>query len=119
MNDIFDCKQCGKCCIDLVGAYQSDCPDEDWFRWKREKRYNILKRIQEIKVQGKVVGRDMWFSLTKSGHQADMVNRCPWLRKKGDIYICLIHTTKPTKCRNFVPAPSLAEKIGCRGWEEG
>lgn len=81
-------------------------------------RFDILSRIEPIIVNGRVLARDMWFKLTRDGYRGEMVARCPWLRKKGDIYICRIHGTKPVHCREFIPSPSLAERIGCPGWDE-
>ena len=118
VREIFKCHQCGRCCIKLGGAAEASCRDEDWNRWKKEKRHDILSRIETIKIQGHVFARDMWFKLTKDGRRGEMVSRCPWIRKQGEKYICRIHNTKPGHCRNFIPSPELAKKIGCQGWND-
>ena len=118
VREIFKCRQCGSCCLNIDGAAEADCRDEDWNRWVKEKRHDILSRIETIKIQGHVFARDMWFKLTKDGRRGEMVSRCPWIRKQGEKYICRIHNTKPGHCRNFIPSPELAKKIGCQGWND-
>lgn len=118
MRNIFECRQCGRCCLNLVGASQTSCRDEDWKRWRKEKRSDILIRIEPIIVRGKVFTRDMWFKITKNKRRGEMADRCPWLRKKGDIYTCRIHATKPGHCREFIPSPEFAKLIGCQGWDD-
>jgi len=114
----FKCRQCGRCCLNLTGASQTSCAESDWRRWLREGRHDILARIETIKVKGHVFVRDMWFKLQKDGSRGEMVERCPWLRKQKDHYICRIQNTKPKHCREFVPSRECAREIGCPGWDD-
>jgi Fe-S-cluster containining protein len=105
----FKCVQCGHCCLDLSGAYQTSVPDSDVKRWKREQRFDILEWV------GPFEGMDeIWIS-PKTG---EYVNRCPWLRKlpKKSKYICRIHETKPEHCRNFPKSKRHALDNGCKGF---
>lgn len=92
---------------------QVDCPEEDWKRWKREKRQDILSRIDVMKIAGHVVARDMWMN-----PDGELALRCPWLFRRGAVHYCRIHSTKPSMCRDFVPSPDLAQRIGCQGWDD-
>ena len=90
----FKCVQCGHCCLDLSGAYQTSVPASDIKRWKHEQRFDILEWV------GSFEGMDeIWIS-PKTG---EYMNRCSWLRKlsKKSEYICRIHETKPEHCRNL------------------
>ena len=105
----FKCVQCGHCCFELSGAYQTSVPDSDVKRWRREQRFDILEWV------GPFEGMDeIWIS-PKTG---EYVNRCPWLRKlpKQNKYICRIHETKPEHCRNFPKSKRHALDCGCKGF---
>jgi Fe-S-cluster containining protein len=105
----FKCIQCGHCCLNLSGAYQTSVPDSDMKRWKREQRFDILEWV------GPFEGMDeIWIS-PKTG---EYVNRCPWLRKlpKKSKYICRIHETKPEHCRNFPKSKRHALDNDCKGF---
>ena len=41
----FKCVQCGHCCLDLSGAYQTSVPETDIKRWEREQRFDILEWV--------------------------------------------------------------------------
>ena len=105
----FQCVQCGHCCMNLSGAYQTSIPDADVKRWKREHRYDILEWVDTFGGLN-----DIWIS-PKTG---EAVSRCPWLRKlpKKDKYICRIHQTKPAHCRNFPKSKRHALDSGCQGF---
>jgi Fe-S-cluster containining protein len=105
----FKCVQCGHCCLDLSGAYQTSVPETDIKRWKREQRFDILEWV------GPFEGMDeIWIS-PRTG---EYVNRCPWLRKlpKQNKYICRIHGTKPEHCRNFPKSKRHALDNDCKGF---
>ena len=105
----FKCVQCGHCCLELSGAYQTSVPNSDVKRWRREQRFDILEWV------GPFEGMDeIWIS-PKTG---EYVNRCPWLRKlpKQNKYICRIHETKPEHCRNFPKSKRHALDCGCKGF---
>ena len=105
----FMCVQCGHCCLDLSGAYQTSVPETDIKRWEREQRFDILEWV------GPFEGMDeIWIS-PRTG---EYVNRCPWLRKlpKQNKYICRIHGTKPEHCRNFPKSKRHALDNDCKGF---
>ena len=90
----FKCVQCGHCCLDLSGAYQTSVPDSDVTRWESEQRFDILEWV--ISFGGT---NEIWIS-PKTG---EYVNRCPWLRKlpKQNKYICRIHGDKARTLPKF------------------
>jgi len=105
----FKCVQCGHCCLNLSGAYQTSVPETDIKRWNREQRFDILEWV------GPFEGMDeIWIS-PRTG---EYVNRCPWLRKlpKQNKYICRIHGTKPEHCRDFPKSKRHALDNGCKGF---
>lgn len=101
----FKCKQCGNCCLNLPDAYCTRVTPEDYQRWEKERRKNIIKYIQY---------GELWYS-PKTGIELD---RCPWLRKKPNKnkYQCLIHTTKPTHCQLYPLYKKHALITGCKGF---
>lgn len=112
----FTCKQCGACCIKLDG-YETTCTTRDVRRWERQGRYDILAWVETWAASQKRLVHDIWIN-PRTGNP---VTRCPWLRKvaRTNRYRCLIHDTKPERCRNWCPdSTAHAAEIGCRGWEE-
>ena len=105
----FKCVQCGHCCLDLSGAYQTSVPVSDVIRWKREHRFDILEWVMTFDDLN-----DIWISPKTS----EYVNRCLRLRKlfKQNKYICRIHETKPEHCRNFPKSKRHALDNGCKGF---
>jgi Fe-S-cluster containining protein len=105
----FKCVQCGHCCLDLPDAYQTSALDSDIRRWKREKRTDILERIDTFGGLN-----DIWIN-PKTG---ELVGRCPWLRKlpKNSKFTCRIHETKPEHCRKFPKSKRHALDNGCKGF---
>lgn len=106
----FNCKQCGHCCLNLSDAYCNSVLDEDVNRWKSEERYDILKFVDQSSFFN-----DIWIN-QETGKE---LGRCPWLRKlpNKDKYICRIHHTKPTHCRNYPHSKRHALTTGCKGFE--
>jgi len=95
---VSNCKRCGFCCKYYEGLLWAE--REDIERWKKEKRYDILKYIEGAEINGKIEYFDeLWFN-PKTG---DETYRCPFLRKVRNkpIYKCKIHETKPNECREF------------------
>jgi len=109
----FQCKRCGNCCLNLNDAYEGDGWDEDYERWKAEKRLDILDKISVIEVGGSVVAIDLWM-----GPDGDFVERCPWLRKLPgkQEYKCRINDTKPGVCREYPLSAHHAVETGCQGF---
>jgi len=111
----FKCKQCGHCCLDLSGAFQTCAVEEDIRLWEEMGRYDILEWVDPISVGGEVIVYDIWID-PRTGND---VSRCPWLRKLPDgKYICKIHDVKPHHCRNCLKSKEHAEEIGCPGFDD-
>jgi hypothetical protein len=75
----FECVQCGHCCLELSGAYQTSVPDSDIKRWRREQRFDILEWVGPFEGMNEI-----WIS-PKTG---EYVNRCPWFNDS----IIKVHT---------------------------
>jgi len=104
----FTCKQCGHCCKDLSDAYCNSVLEEDVRRWELEGRDDILKFVD----QGSFFN-DIWIN-QETGEELD---RCPWLKRLSNKkYICRIHHTKPTHCRNYPHSKRHALTTGCKGF---
>jgi len=106
----FNCKQCGRCCINLSDAYCNSVLDEDVERWKLEDRYDILKFVDQSSFFN-----DIWIN-QETGEE---LGRCPWLKRlpNNDKYICRIHHTKPTHCRNYPHSKRHALTTSCKGFD--
>ena len=94
-----NCKRCGFCCKYYEGLLWAE--REDIERWKKEKRYDILKYIESVEVNGEILYFDELWTNPKTG---DETFKCPFLRKVRNrpIYKCRIHETKPNECRDFL-----------------
>jgi len=105
----FSCKQCGHCCLNLSDAYCNSVLDEDVNRWKLEDRYDILKFVAQSSFFN-----DIWID-QETGEE---LGRCPWLKRlPNNKYICRIHHTKPTHCRNYPHSKRHALTTGCKGFD--
>lgn len=105
----FNCKQCGHCCINLSDAYCNSVLDEDIERWELEDRYDILKFVDQSSFFN-----DIWIN-QETGEE---LGRCPWLKRlPNNKYICRIHHTKPTHCRNYPHSKRHALTTGCKGFD--
>ena len=107
----FKCKQCGHCCINLSDAYCNSVLDQDINRWKLENRYDILKFVDQSSFFN-----DIWIN-QETGEE---LSRCPWLKRlpNNERYICRIHNTKPTHCRNYPHSKRHALTTGCKGFDK-
>ncbi len=105
----FNCKLCGHCCINLSDAYCNSVLDADVNRWELEDRYDILNFVDQSSFFN-----DIWID-QKTGEELD---RCPWLKRlPNNKYICRIHHTKPTHCRNYPHSKRHALTTGCKGFD--
>ncbi len=112
----FTCRQCGQCCINLSGAFQTTVSDEDVAMWEMEGRYDILEWVDSFPLGDDAYIHDIWIH---PEHGED-VSRCPWLRKLPgkEKYICRIHDLKPEHCRNYPKSKKHAQETGCNGFEK-
>jgi len=105
----FNCKQCGHCCMNLSDAYCNFLLDEDIIRWELEDRYDILQFVNQ-----RSFFNDIWIN-PETGEE---LGRCPWLKNlPNKKYICRIHHTKPTHCRNYPHSKRHALTTGCKGFD--
>lgn len=92
------CKRCGSCCYVDLTAYICE---EDLIRWRNEKRYDILKKINEEKI---VWAGDKLVPIDGKNKS----KRCSFLVEQKDNYFsCSIYETRPIVCQNFEPGKSL------------
>lgn len=109
--DGFVCQRCGHCCTDLDTA-TLPCREEDYRRWSREGRTDILDWVGIIAPGGTIVMLEMWVH-PRTGRTP---RQCPWIRREADgEYTCDIHDTKPWVCANYPFTPEHAWKTGCPG----
>ena len=90
------CQRCGKCCLTNLIAYVTE---EDWARWRREGRQDILHILAN---QNAVWAGDHLMSATTGRY----IHGCPFLEWEKDCYRCTIYETRPRVCREYVPGSS-------------
>jgi len=89
------CVMCGECCKKL-GFGDLKVTVEDYRRWKREGREDILRYVWL--PPGSPGFGDIWID-PETGENLDY---CPFLKRVSeDKYICTIHNTKPEVCKKF------------------
>jgi len=99
------CLQCGNCC-QVYGHI--DLTDEDISRWKNQGRFDILRHVDETDPD------NGWIN-PRTGDNY-LSGRCPWLRKVDGHFICKIHDTKPTICRDFPVSITQLSHVDCQGF---
>jgi hypothetical protein len=68
---------------------------EDYNRWKRQGRSDILERTSVPPIQGY---GELWIDIDGR----DGASHCPFIKKVGNNkYICTNHYTKPKVCKEF------------------
>ena len=92
---VFECKQCGGCCKRFTGTLSATV--EDIKKWEAEGREDILKYVYIFEFGVKIAGGDLWFDPETN----EELTECPFLGKKKGKFICLIHDTKPTICKDY------------------
>ena len=86
------CSGCGECCRAPVVLITKP---EDYERWTRQGRQDILKYATVPPVRGY---GDFWIAL--DGSEAD--GYCPFARRIAEReYVCTIQDTKPKVCREY------------------
>ncbi len=109
--DRFDCLQCGRCCRSL--DYRDGCSLEDYRRWQRLGRTDILRWVGVINECGQAVACRIWM-VPGTNRFADA---CPWLKRgdRPDRYVCTIHDVRPSICRQYPGSRKHARLTGCMG----
>ena len=109
----FQCKQCGYCCREISGAFQTCASEADIRRWQEADRDDILAWVVSMALGDQFV-HDLWID-PETGEDA---TGCPWLQKMPgqNRYICRIQDLKPDHCRNYPHSRQHAEETGCPGF---
>lgn len=111
MSD-FKCRRCGNCCRNL--KYHNDCTQNDYNRWKRLARQDILDKVMIIEPPGAGIPR---YKIWKKSGSGELYEKCPWLvpsSSKGR-YECSIQEIKPDYCRQYPLTRKHAVMTGCQG----
>lgn len=98
----FECRRCGKCCLDESFMGTLSATKEDIERWIIEDRWDILNYCDiYYHTNSEILGGDLW--IDPSGRE---YLQCPFVRKirDKDEYECLINETKPEVCKNYPTA---------------
>jgi len=83
---------CGYCCRAPIALIMMP---EDYERWKRQGRSDILRYASARTSEG-------YGTLWIDADDDKELSYCPFLKKVGeDKHICTIHDTKPKVCREF------------------
>jgi len=110
----FRCTRCGHCCTNLEVA-SLPCDEEDYQRWVRQERWDILEWVNVIRVGGRIVLLDMWMDPRTGDNPGD----CPWVswNPADGAFSCRIHDSKPKVCQDYPVSEKHARETGCRGFD--
>jgi Fe-S-cluster containining protein len=86
------CQRCGVCCQAHVALLAHP---EDRDRWQRERRWDILARV------------DAETHATDGMGDTALAGPCPFLERHGAASGCAIYPTRPVVCRSFQPGSTL------------
>jgi Fe-S-cluster containining protein len=90
------CRRCGKCCL---ADFRSYVTAEDFRRWQREERKDILNCLEGDRVTW---SGDHFVS----PDDGKSLNACSFLMMVEGRYGCSIYATRPATCRRFHPGGS-------------
>jgi len=141
----FECQRCGRCCKKLIGDNWVDVVLEVLEIWKKTPSliHHPFYRPGASEFYpasqffvGKISRREVWAFLESEERRVEsyinepvkflwggILKECPFLKRNGHIYLCLIHgDTKPIRCRdwpdiNDESSVEEAKSIGCKGIE--
>lgn len=88
-DDTHHCRCCGRCCETFGGhlhAWESDLA-----RWRSEGRDDLLAMVNDLG----------WIWCDPA--TGEKLERCPFLQRDGELWICTIHETRPQICRDYPP----------------
>lgn len=108
----FKCRRCGNCCRNL--KYHNDCTENDYTRWKKLARQDILDKVMVIAPSVAGIPRYKIWKKTGSGK---LYEKCPWLvpAPVNGRYECSIQKIKPDYCRQYPLTRKHAVMTGCQG----
>ena len=106
----FTCRQCGKCCEELGNELTLSCGEvRKWEAYEELVRssFGYYYPSDFMYVFEGIGCADLWFHPVTG----EELFRCPFLRRKGTKYECLIHDTglKPDICKEFPVDPDTGE----------
>ena len=140
----FECQCCGRCCKELIGGAWIEVHGEVLEIWKKTPSLihhpfyhkNLREFISAKEYMYGASVRDVWNFLEHEEKRIEsyidepvkflwggILKHCPFLKRNGRTYLCLIHgDTKPDTCSGW---PILsndvqveeARRIGCKGIE--
>jgi len=91
-----ECRRCGKCCFVNMISYARE---GDFERWRREKREDILKVMENWHL--------LWAGDRMASSETGVFSQtCPFLIDEGGKFSCAIYETRPQVCREFEPGSS-------------
>lgn len=91
----FECKGCGRCCLEYGGMLPATVDDVK--RWREEGRSDILNMARMLWKNGTLIGAELWFD---PNTRRELFS-CPWLKRDGERTKCLIHGTRPQACSDY------------------
>lgn len=129
---MLSCEMCGSCCVQYSG--KGFATKEDIKRWVYEGRFDILQFCAEwnewcfshyFEESEKVISYltscelnyEFWFDPSAGEHVE--IRLCPFLRKKyrKSQFECLIHNTKPKRCKEYFCKPNDMRGIVKKSFE--
>lgn len=144
-HEEFECQRCGRCCRYIIKDGWVDVSLEVLEIWKKTPSLinhpfympNAHEFWPASKFfRGKISRREVWAFLESEERRVEslinepvkflwggMLRYCPFLKRNGHIYTCLLHgEAKPHKCRdwpdiNCEASVEEARSIGCKGIE--
>jgi len=114
MSQVFKCRCCAHCCLNLVDAYNGCVSDADLLRWRKLGRNDLLVWVRTLDLGPGNQLHTAWVD-PESGED---VERCPWLLERVDRqgFLCGIESVKPDHCRAYPEHPNHAAMTGCQGF---
>ncbi len=96
-KDTFSCTKCGECCRPIVKVSKEE-----------------VSRIKEAGVKDFIV----YDEKIESYVLKQVNNRCMFLKKEGEEYVCSIYDYRPSVCRQYpFIGRSTVEDCRPKGWE--
>ena len=115
MRQVFNCRFCANCCLNLIDAYNGCVSDADLQRWRELGRSDLLDWVRTLDLGH---GNQLHTAWVEPDSGED-VERCPWLLYRLDRqgYLCGIEAVKPDHCRAYPEHQNHAEITGCQGFQ--
>ena len=103
MKNNFECKRCGKCCKGKEYLISIKATFKDIERWEKQNRLDISKYLEQEILDIESYESFGLIDFLIDPNTDEQLDECPFLEKvKDNYYVCNIHDTKPTFCRNYI-----------------